>query len=187
MAFCKDCGTELTQEAEFCPQCGAQVSGAQTPPPAQEGFSAQQATDKVTEAFNKFNNTADSTAEYDPADIQQNKVMAILSYFGLLALIPLFAAQNSKFARFHAKQGINLLLLGIVYGIVSGILNMFKTKTVDYVYGIPVEYSHTPWFISLILWLLGLCITALAIIGIVNAVKGRAKDLPIIGKIKIIK
>ena len=33
----------------------------------------------------------------DPQDVQANKVMAILAYFGLFVLIPLFAAKESPF------------------------------------------------------------------------------------------
>ena len=32
--------------------------------------------------------------------------MAILAYFGILVLIPILAAKDSKFARFHANQGL---------------------------------------------------------------------------------
>lgn len=41
----------------------------------------------------------------DPQDVQANKVMAILAYFGLLVFVPLFAAKESRFARFHTNQG----------------------------------------------------------------------------------
>ena len=36
----------------------------------------------------------------DPQDVQANKVMAILAYFGLLVFVPLFAAKESRFARY---------------------------------------------------------------------------------------
>ena len=45
----------------------------------------------------------------DPQDVQANKVMAILAYFGLLVFVPLFAAKESRFARFHTNQGLILL------------------------------------------------------------------------------
>ena len=40
---------------------------------------------------------------------------------------------------------------------------------------------------SVITWAVGILIIVLAIIGIINAVQGKAKELPIIGKIKILK
>lgn len=53
------------------------------------------------EKFQNLNNTSDMTSQFDPRDIQNNKVMAILAYFGILVLIPIFAAKESKFARFR--------------------------------------------------------------------------------------
>lgn len=61
------------------------------------------------EKFQNLNNTSDMTSQFDPRDIQNNKVMAILAYFGILVLIPIFAAKESKFARFHANQGTDFV------------------------------------------------------------------------------
>ncbi|MDO4733556.1 MAG: zinc ribbon domain-containing protein, partial [Bacillota bacterium] len=49
-----------------------------------------------------LNNTADTTGDFDKADIEQHKVMGVLAYLSWLVLIPIFAAPKSKFARFHA-------------------------------------------------------------------------------------
>ena len=38
-------------------------------------------------------------------------LMGVLSYLGLLALIPYFSKGQSSFVRFHALQGMNLFLL----------------------------------------------------------------------------
>ena len=45
--------------------------------------------------INNLNNTPDTTANYDPKDIEDNKVLALFSYIGLLFLIPLLAAKDS--------------------------------------------------------------------------------------------
>jgi len=44
--------------------------------------------------------------------------MAILAYLTWLVLIPLFAAKESKFARFHCNQGIVLAVAEIIAVIV---------------------------------------------------------------------
>ena len=123
-----------------------------------------------------LNNTADTTAEFDKADIDQNKGMAILAYFGPLVLIPILAAKNSKFARYHSNQGLILLIAAVIYGIAYGILSTI-------IYAI----SWRLGFIVSIIGLVSILFTVLAIIGIINAVNGRAKELPIIGKYKILK
>ena len=126
----------------------------------------------LNEKFNEFNNTADTTAEYDPADIEQNKVMAILAYLSWLVLIPIFAAKESKFARFHANQGLVLAIAEIICWVVLGILS-----------GIP----FIGWIFGLVETLFSLVCLVFAVIGIVNAANGKAKELPIVGKYRILK
>ncbi|MBU3925064.1 hypothetical protein KJ854_03955 [Patescibacteria group bacterium] len=48
----------------------------------------------------------------DEQDIQQNKLWALLGYLGILVLIPLLAKKDSKFAQFHAKQGLVMFIIG---------------------------------------------------------------------------
>lgn len=100
----------------------------------------------------------------DPADASSNKLMAVLAYIGILVLIPLFAAKESKFARFHTNQGLILLICSIVSYFIGKIPSL-----------------------SFITWILSLAILILAIIGIINAVKGETKELPLVGKFTIIK
>ena len=71
--------------------------------------------------FNSITNTADITNEYDPNDIKSNKGVSVLAYFGLLFLVPLLAAKDSKFARFHTNQGIVLFILSIAFSLVENI------------------------------------------------------------------
>ncbi len=122
--------------------------------------------------FDQFSNPVDHTAEFDPADIQQNKVMGILAYFSWLVLVPLLAAPNSRFARFHANQGIVLAICEVGVGIVFGILGIIP-------------------FIGLLFLILmslvQICCLVMAILGIVSAANGQCKELPLIGKIKLLK
>ena len=102
--------------------------------------------------------------------------MAILAYFGPLVLIPIFAAKQSKFARYHSNQGLVLLIASILYGIAYNILS-----------SIILAISWRLYFIVSIIGLVSIVITILAIIGIINAATGKAKELPLIGKFKILK
>ena len=126
------------------------------------------------EKFQNLNNTADTTSQFDPQDITNNKVMAILAYLGILVLIPIFAAKESKFARFHANQGLILFIIGIALYLVQTILYSIFTLRLW-------------WLISLVTGVVGLIIFVLAIIGIVNAAQGKAKELPVVGGFKILK
>ena len=162
MAFCQKCGTELKDGAKFCPSCGASVNAG-----SKTDFSG---------TFEKINDTADTTDQFNAADIEQNKAMGVLAYLSWLVLIPLFAAKDSKFSRFHVNQGLVLAIVEIVWWIVEVVLGFIL--------------CFIPIFGSIAIFLLGLVniiFLVLAIIGIVNAVNGKAKELPIIGKYRVIK
>lgn len=104
--------------------------------------------------------------------------MAILAYFGLLCLIPLFAAKESRFARFHTNQGLVLLIVGAVYSIAY--------EALMWVFSRLVLLKLIYWLLRFVLAIPTLAIVVLAVIGIVNAAGGRAKELPIIGKYRIL-
>ncbi len=157
MAFCPKCGAQVEDGTAFCPSCGAPLAAPQAEAPKTE----QAFTDKVA----ALNNTPDTTAEFDSQDIEQNKVMALLSYLGLLFLVPLLAAKDSKFARFHANQGLVLFLAEIVLGVVNVI----------------------PVLGCIVSGIGSIAVLVLAILGIINAAQGKAKELPVIGKFKLLK
>ena len=109
MAFCGKCGTKVDEGVKFCPSCGNPM---EAPAPEQQAQTQQNtAQTDFSAKFANLNNTADTTAEYDQADITNNKAMGILAYLGPLVFVPMFAAKGSKFARFHANQGLTLFML----------------------------------------------------------------------------
>lgn len=122
--------------------------------------------------LNDLLNTKDTTQEYDPADIEQNKVMAILSYLWILFLVPMFAAAGSKFAQYHVNQGLTLFIVDTAAAIVAGLLGLIPA--------IGILFT----IIGSIGGLAALCLT---VIGIINAANGKAKELPLIGQYTFIK
>lgn len=170
MLICKKCGTQIEDGIKYCPNCGelavAETANAQPEEKKNEFMS------KVSE----LNNTQDTTSEYDAGDIARNRVFAILAYFGPLVFIPMFAVKGSKYARFHANQGLTLLIAygayGIAYAILAVIIAMISSKLT---------------FILTLFSLVGVLFTVLSVIGVINAASGKAKELPIIGKFKLLK
>lgn len=181
MAFCGKCGTKVEEGVKFCPGCGAQMAAAQPETPQAQPAQANGFGAKVA----GLNNTADTTGTYDAKDIADNKVMAILAYLGILWLIPFFGKKDSPYVAYHCRQGFNLLLAEIAYAVLSAILSAI-IKTPHYIYGVYYG-SYTPGWLSTILWLISIPIFIVAVIGIMNAANGRAKELPLIGKFKILK
>ena len=126
----------------------------------------------LNEKIKELNNTKDSTSEFDPNDIQQNKVMAILAYLSWLVLIPLLAAKESKFARYHCNQGIVLAIAEIIAWVICGILS---------------NIPYIGWIFVVLNSRISLVCLVFAVIGIINAANGKAKELPVIGKFNILK
>ena len=169
MAFCRNCGTKIDDNAKFCPGCGQAVEAPATEQiktEATEQPKAEQAQGQQNDLSAKvanLNNTKDTTDQFDKDDIEKNKAMGLLAY--ILFFIPLLAAKDSPFARYHANQGLVLFLCGLI--------------------------SSVLWIIPILGWIiapiLSIVITVLAVIGIINALNGKAKELPIIGKFKVLK
>jgi len=132
-----------------------------------DGGIAHRAFDRVkeeemTDETNEGVSQEEAAPQGDQGDIEKNKGMAVLSYIWILCLIPLLAAKESKFAQFHAKQGLVLFLTWVVLGIL---------------YAIPV-INVVMIFVG---WIIGLLILILAIMGIVNALGGKYWKMPVLG------
>jgi len=121
---------------------------------------------------NELMSSEDYTKNYDIQDISANKTMGILAYLGLLVLVPIFAARQSKFAMFHAEQGITLCICAHIVSLLAVFLG--KIPAIGFVF-------------SIVFGLVGLVLFLLMIIGIVNSVNGQAKEIPVLGKIRLIK
>ncbi|MCD8219078.1 MAG: hypothetical protein LUC50_01600 [Ruminococcus sp.] len=118
----------------------------------------------MSKNWNDFFNTEDHSMLYDMQDIHDNKIWAALSYVSILFILPLFVnGGKSKYGRFHANQGFLLFLMNLVCSIATWIL------------------SWIPFIGTLVQVVLSLAVLALMILGIINAVTGKAKELPLIG------
>ncbi len=180
MAFCKNCGQQLADDAAFCAACG-------TPTNAGDSQNTQN-TQQTSQNFAQQYQTPAQPVDNDAADVQNNKAMGILSYLGILVLIPLFAAKNSKFAQYHARQGVTLAVFEIAYSIVNIIITAILGAIFPLRYTLIGGVTHGAVY-GIITGILGLCsifFLVLAIIGIINAAQGQKKELPIIGKIDIV-
>lgn len=110
----------------------------------------------------------------------KNKGMAVLSYFGILALIPYFAAKNDQWVRFHAVQGLNLWLISLITSIFISVLSTV-------ILFIPGVGEILAGILGIVSAVLSIVFFVISILGIVSAVKGESKELPIVSKIRIIK
>jgi uncharacterized membrane protein len=115
-------------------------------------------TEPVAEATLAAASNGDKSKEDKKAE--DNKFMALLAYLGILVIIPLLVARERPFVRYHIKQG---LLLVIGWALVWAL---------DMIY-IPFNFLVPMlWFILFVM----------AVMGILNAVAGKEKPLPLIGQ-----
>ena len=89
---------------------------------------------------------------------EQDKVMLILSYLGILSLIPLLTVKDSEFVKWNAKQGLVLTVGG---GVVLTIIGMIP-------------------FVGLITCLAGPALLVVCIMAIMKALKGERWVLPVV-------
>lgn len=199
MTYCENCGKQLEDGAKFCTSCGASYKNndsettvaenqeesqdvvSQPEPTAEEKL--QQATATIDAVAQKLGNTTDNTSDFNKTDIEANKVLALFSYLGLLVFVPIFAAKHLPYARYHANQGLVLLVGMIIWGVIDGVVTALLRALLGNALGLWGMYSLCGTALNIIY--AGFSI--LAVIGIINVLNGRAKELPIIGKYKLLK
>jgi len=94
---------------------------------------------------------------------EKNIGMAIIAY--ILFFIPLLTdAKNDPFVKYHVKQGLVLFIAAIIVWIIDKFLFL-----------IPI----IGWGL---IYLLGFFMLGLFIIGVMHAIRGEQKPLPLIGK-----
>ncbi len=106
----------------------------------------------------------DVTMNYDPADIQDAKGTAWLSYFGLFLLIPLLSKPNSRYIKHHCNIGLIIIIAGIISSVISAIP-----------------------YVGLLALVINLVVFIVWIMGLIHTFQGKAYDFPLLDKIKIIK
>ena len=96
----------------------------------------------------------------------------MLAYLGILFLVPLLAAPRSRFARYHTNQGIILFLAALLLVCFGAIVLL------------PIPFIHV---LIIPIWLfLPAVVFVFMVIGIIHAVSGEYKPLPLIGHFRLL-
>jgi len=138
MKYCPHCGAEIADDVRFCPTCGKETVVVVT----------------------------NTDPQFDPQDIADNRIMAMLGYLSM-GVLPMLGCRNSAFAMHHVNQALWIFIGSMLCSLAAGIL--------AFTFIIPILAG-----IALIV------LFVFEIIGIVRALKGSGKYLPFIEKLPVI-
>lgn len=93
-------------------------------------------------------------------DVDQNRLVAALSWLWVLSAIILLVKKDSPFVQFHARQGFLVFLASIILWILFGILGPLAW--------VPQQLLHIAVFL-------------VVVFGFVQALRGRWWTLPVLG------
>lgn len=117
---------------------------------------------------NFMDNFNDSSAEstFDGADIEKNKVVAVIPYLiPILFFLPIISDKDSDFCKFHANQQLIWFICCAIIGIITKIL------------------SYIPILGILINAVIGLALLAFSILLMASASQGKAVRIPFVGNL----
>ncbi|MES2215790.1 MAG: hypothetical protein V4481_00655 [Patescibacteria group bacterium] len=110
------------------------------------------------------NNQAAQPSQPSPAPVQavdNHTILGVLSYLGPLVIVSYLMGKDIPFIKFHAKQGLVLFGIEIIVWILGSV-------------------SFSFW---MILNIVNLATLVLSIIGIINVIQHKEKELPLVGSL----
>ena len=136
MKYCPHCGAEIADDVRFCPTCGKETV---------------------------ITVTVSNDPEFDPQDVADNRMLAMLGYL-TCGILPMLGARNSAYAMHHTNQALWIFIGSLLCGLVCII---------------PI----LGWIVAAIG---SLFLLVCEIIGIVRALKGSGAYLPFVKGLPVI-
>ena len=149
MKICPKCHISFDDAANACSQCGGALTYV----------------DLQAEAAPA---DTDHTAEFAPADISQNKVLAMVPYLmGWIGiLITLLAAGTSPYASFHVRQALKIQVCATLVSIVGAVIPVIGWIAIG---------------------IFSIVVLVLNIICFLSVCKGEAKEPPVVSGLSFLK
>ena len=140
-----------------------------------------------------FLNTKDHTIEFDKDDIAKNSKNAILASFGITFWLPFIQKDYSRYARYYGNQGLLTLILmipcTILYSLITGVVICNACTAAVYQNGVATFKYLTfgGWIAAIIFFAICYAIPIFIIyLSVTNIKQGKAKDIPLIGALRLI-
>lgn len=113
----------------------------------------------------------------------RDRILGAIAYIGPLFIVSYLMAENSKFIKFHASQGLVFFLSALVirYGLGAIMTAIFVPSIIAGSAGPAGMMYGSAGIVGFIMMLINLAILVVGIIAIVKAAQGEEWELPIIG------
>ena len=154
--------------------------------PEEEGEKEEEKPKNVKEFIDKLKDTKDYSHMYDINNMKKNKILCILASLGITFWVPLVVKKGCASARFYANQGLLIFIIEVICGIInyiySGVIIGGAVKSADtglYVHGYILVFLFTAIFFAVPVFLV---VTAIQ-----NINAGKVKDIPLVGKLRLLR
>lgn len=139
---------------------------------------------KIREKIAVFmSSTKDYTETFSLEEIESGKALSIVSY--LIPLVPFILSKKNNYVRFHTLNGMNILFTYLIFLIIK--------RTLSYIFGTPCDLVSglkciiLPISLRMFFALANMIFSFIVLYGLLNVCNNKAKEIPIISKIKLFK
>ena len=136
--------------------------------------------DKVTGFMSSIKDYTDS---FSLEEIESGKALSIVSY--LIPLVPFILSKKNNYVKFHTLNGMNILFTYLIFLIIK--------RTLSYIFGTPCDLVSglkciiLPISLRIFFAFINMLFSFIVLYGILNVCNNKAKEIPIISKIKLFK
>ena len=138
--------------------------------------------DKTIDAVENFIETKDHSKDYTNEELDKYKTQAIASYIPFVSLYFVFTKKykESSYLLFHVNQGFVITIICSIVGIIDFILSAIFSS-------MNLVLNSMPFIVSLPIYILYFLIFLLILFGLSNASNNISRELPVVGKFKLLK
>lgn len=136
--------------------------------------------DKITGFMSSIKDYTDS---FSLEEIESGKALSIVSY--LIPLVPFILSKKNNYVKFHTLNGMNILFTYLIFLIIK--------RTLSYIFGTPCDLVSglkciiLPISLRIFFAFINMLFSFIVLYGILNVCNNKAKEIPIISKIKLFK
>lgn len=140
--------------------------------------------EKIKEKITTFmSSTNDYTDTFSLEEIESGKALSIVAY--LIPLVPFILSKKNNYIRFHTINGMNILFTYLIFLIIK--------RTLSYIFGTPCDLVNglkciiLPISLRILFAFINMIFSFIILYGLINVCNSKAKEIPVISRIKLFK